>query len=150
MRTVLERGGISFAISSFAGTLINFIIDLIGNACGISGFISISPDFRCLFPTPVMAAYVNIFLYGLIGATFAVMTVIFECNRIGFLIQGLIYFLVTAIVSVGITILFWQLHHHPAALICTLLGYGATYVIMGFVQYRRLKQDVQYINEELA
>ena len=75
---------------------------------------------------------------------------IFECNRIGFLIQGLIYFIVTAIVSVGITVLFWQLHHHPAALICTLLGYGVTYVIMGFVQYRRLKQDVQYINEELA
>ena len=56
---------------------------------------------------------------------------------------------VTALVCMGITVLVWQLHRYPAAFFSTLAGYGVTYVIMGFFQYRRLKSDIQFINEEL-
>ena len=149
MREILIRGAISFAISSIAGLLVNLLIDVIVNARGGAGFLSIAPDFLALFPTPVVAAYVNILLYGLIGAAFSMMTFIFDCRRIGYLIQGLIYFIVTALVCMGITVLVWQLHRYPAAFFSTLAGYGVTYVIMGFFQYRRLKSDIQFINEEL-
>ncbi|MBR6476810.1 MAG: DUF3021 family protein [Lachnospiraceae bacterium] len=150
MKEILKRGGISFAISSLIGLLINLIIDVIVNACGAEGFISIAPEFLAMFPSPAMAAYVNVILYGIIGATFSMMTVIFDCNRIGYLVQGLIYFVVTAAVCMIITVLLWRLHLYPKALICTLCGYAVTYVIMGFVQYGRLKKDVRFINEELA
>ena len=150
MKEILRRGAISFAISCFAGLVINLLIDVIANACGVQNFISIPPDFLEKFSTPVMAAYVNVLLYGVIGATFAMMTAIFDCNRIGYLIQGLLYFLVTAAVCMIVTIGFWQLHHHMTALICTLAGYGISYVIMGLALYRTLKKDVQFINEELA
>ena len=127
------------------------IIDLIVNSVGSrSGFISMSPEFRAIFPTPVLAAYVNVFLYGIIGAVFAGMTCIFDFSRIGYIVQTLIYFIVTATVWVLITVLVWQLHRHPQALVITVAGYGITYLIVGSVTYKRLKRDVNEINSVLG
>ena len=138
-------------LSAFVGgMLINFLIDLIVNLCGVKDFCSIAPDFIKLFPTPVIAAYVNMFLYGVIGATFAVTTVIYEFERIGFVIQSLIYFLITGAVCVAITVLMWQLQRYPKALIFTLAGYFMTHIIMITIEYKTLKKDILKINEELG
>ena len=77
IKELLKKGAISFAISSFVGAIINLIIDVVVNSMGVSDFCSISPEFRALFPTTVIAAYFNILLYGIIGATFAMMTFIY-------------------------------------------------------------------------
>ncbi|MBR6308394.1 MAG: DUF3021 family protein [Lachnospiraceae bacterium] len=147
MKNVLKRGVISFFISSFAGVSVNLIIDCIVNASGREGFISMSPDFVKLFPTPVVAAYVNIILYGLIGFTFSAMTFVYEIERIGFVFQSIIYFVVTAAVCLSITVILWQLHKYPAAFAGTLAGYAVTHVIMLVVGYRNLKKDIEEINE---
>ena len=124
MKEIIKRGLTSFALSSFAGLLVNL-----------------------LFPSPTLAAYVNILLYGVIGATFALAAYIYELERIGFVIQSIIYFIVTSVVCVAITTLLWQLHKYPAAFICTLIGYAATHVIMITIEYRRLRADIKVINE---
>ena len=147
MKKVLKRGMISFFISSFAGALVNLIIDVAVNAGGMKGFISMSPDFVKMFPTPVIAAYVNVMLYGLIGFTFSVMTFVYEVEKIGFVIQSIIYFVVTAAVCLSITVILWQLHKYPAAFAGTLAGYGVTHVIMIVIGYRKLKEDIKEINE---
>ncbi|MBQ9871648.1 MAG: DUF3021 domain-containing protein [Eubacterium sp.] len=149
MKEYLKRAAVSFAISSFVGLMVNLVIDVIVNAVGTSGFTSISPETRALFPTPEIAAYTNVLLYGLIGATFAGMTFLFDIDRLGFVVQSILYFITTAIVLVVITILLWQLHKHPKALIPTIAGYAMTYIIMGIVEYRELKRNVRMINEEL-
>lgn len=137
----------SFAISSFAGLIVNLIIDVIMNAGGMTGFSSMSPDYVALFPSVTIAAYVNILLYGVIGATFALSAYIYEVEKIGFIIQSIIYFVITSSVCVGITILLWQLHKYPSAFISTLTGYFATHVIMMVIEYRKLKADIKVINE---
>ena len=147
MREVLERGFMSFAISSFAGLIVNLIIDVIMNAGGMTGFSSMSPDYVALFPSVTIAAYVNILLYGVIGATFALSAYIYEVEKIGFIIQSIIYFVITSSVCVGITILLWQLHKYPSAFISPLAGYFATHVIMMVIEYRKLKADIKVINE---
>ena len=147
MKHYLKRGMISFAISSFAGVLVNLAIDSIVNASGRTGYISMSPDFVSLFPTPVLAAYVNALLYGIIGFTFSFMTFIYDVARMGFLLQSILYFLVTSTICMSITMLLWQLHKYPAGFICTLLGYAATHVIMFATAYRNLKKDIKEINE---
>ena len=114
MKQYLKNGLISFVISAFAGLLVNLFIDIIVGINGVEGYISMSPDFRSLFPTPVIAAYVNVILYGLIGFTFATMTFIYDVERIGFLLQSIIYFAVTSAVCMAITVLLWQLHKYPA------------------------------------
>ncbi len=149
IKGILKRGAISFAISSFAGLIINLLTDLIANAVGAEDFCSISPDFMAFFPTPVLAAYINILLYGLIGATFAMMTFVYEMEKIGFVIQSIIYCIVTGGVCMLITILLWQLQRHPEAFISTLLGYLAAHVLMIVIQYRALKKDISMINTEL-
>ena len=147
MRTYIKRGFVSFAISAFAGLLVNLIIDISVNAAGYPGFIAISPDFRALFPSPVIAAYVNLLLYGIIGFTFAVTTAVYDAERISFLLQSILYFLITSVVCLGVTMLLWQLQKYPAALVSTLAGYGATHVIMFVTSYKRLKKDINEINE---
>ena len=77
------------------------------------------------------------------------MTFLFDIDRLGFVVQSILYFITTAIVLVVITILLWQLHKHPKALIPTIAGYAMTYIIMGIVEYRELKRNVRMINEEL-
>ncbi len=147
MKEVLKRGLTSFALSAFAGLLVNLIIDVIMSSVLKTGFISMSPDYVAFFPSVTIAAYVNILLYGVIGATFSLAAYIYEVEKIGFIIQSIIYFVITSSVCVGITILLWQLHKYPAAFISTLAGYLATHIIMMVIEYRRLKADIKVINE---
>lgn len=147
MKEVLKRGITSFVLSSFAGLLVNLIIDIIMNAKGMTGFNSMSPDYVALFSSVTIAAYINVFLYGIIGVTFSLSALIYEVEKMGFLIQSIIYFVITSVVSVGITMLLWQLHKYPAAFISTLAGYAVTYVIMTVIEYKRLKADIKVINE---
>ena len=147
MKEVLKRGLTSFALSAFAGLLVNLIIDIIMSSVLKTGFVSMSPDYVALFPSVTIAAYVNVLLYGVIGATFSLAAYIYEVEKIGFIIQSIIYFVITSSVCVGITILLWQLHKYPAAFISTLAGYLATHIIMMVIEYRRLKADIKVINE---
>ena len=147
MKEVLKRGLTSFALSAFAGLIVNLIIDVIMSSVLKTGFISMSPDYVAFFPSVTIAAYVNILLYGVIGATFSLAAYIYEVEKIGFIIQSIIYFVITSSVCVGITILLWQLHKYPAAFISTLAGYLATHIIMMVIEYRRLKADIKVINE---
>ena len=147
MKELFKKGLTSFAISSFAGILVNLIIDVIANLTGHTGFISMSTDYLSLFPSVAIAAYVNTLLYGLIGATFAMATFVYEIERIGFVIQSIIYFVITSSVCMAITIFLWQLHKYPMAILCTLLGFAVSHVIMISNEYRRLKADIKVINE---
>ena len=149
LKDILKKGAISFAISSFCGAIINYVIDLIANAAGLKDFCSISPAFRELFPTTALAVYTNILLYGIIGATFSMMTFVFELEKISFLVQSIIYYVVTAAVCLGITMLLWQLQRYPKALIGTLIGYTVTHIIMFTIEYKNLKKDIETINEEI-
>ncbi len=149
MKEILKRSMISFAISSFGGMIVNLLVDCILNMNGVDGFVSMPPGFRALFPTTAMAAYVNCLLYGVIGFAFAFMTLIFEMERLGFLAQSLIYFLATGAVCAGVTIFLWQLHHYPRAFFGTLAGYAATHAIVIAISYRKLKRDIEQINEVL-
>ena len=147
LKEYLTRIAISFSISAFMGILINLIIDAVANATGSEGFISMSPQYVALFPTPVIAAYCNVLIYGIIGAVFSGATIIYEVERIGFVIQSLIYFLITVAASMGITVVLWQLHRYPAAFISTMAGYLATHIIMITIEYRKVKADIKAINE---
>ncbi|MCR4557441.1 MAG: DUF3021 domain-containing protein [Saccharofermentans sp.] len=147
IKEYLTRIFISFSVSAFMGVLINLIIDAVANATGNAGFISMSPQYVALFPTPVIAAYCNVLIYGIIGAVFSGATIIYEVERIGFVIQSLIYFLITAAASMGITVVLWQLHRYPEAFISTMAGYLATHIIMITIEYRKVKADIKAINE---
>lgn len=150
MRELWKRTALSFFISCVCGLLVNLIIDVVLAKTGPLRPYSMTPEFVSMFATPVIAAYVNILFYGLIGATFAAMTFIFDCERIGFVIQNAVYFIATGAVWAPITIYFWQLYKYPNAMISTALGYLMTYVIVTVVVYRDIKRNVDMINEHIG
>lgn len=150
MKLLLERCGKSFGISAICGLLVNMLIEVIVR--GImknEGFIPLAPEFVAFFPSETIAMEVNILLYGVIGAAFSAAAWIYEQEKLGFVWQNFIYFLLTSIVWLPIVMLIWQLQKYPKALISTLAGFAGTYVIMSIVGYRITKSDVERINQAL-
>lgn len=146
----LARAGHSFAISSFFGLIALLLIQSIGKrTTGDPGFSAMSPEFVALFSSEAIAAEVNILLYGLIGAAFAGATVIFESDRIGFLIQNMLYCLVTGVVWISVVMVLWQLYRYPEAMYTTTTCFVITHVIMSVLGYRITRKDVNEINDAL-
>lgn len=150
-KIVLKRAATSFCISAMCGMLVNLLIELIVRlVTGDTSFVPLSPEYRQYFPSDTIAMEINVLLYGVIGAAFSAAAVVYEWVRIGFLIQNLIYFLLTGLVWVPIVALIWQLSGYPEALLSTLAGFAATYIIMSVVGYRIMRRDVGEINKALA
>lgn len=150
MKLLLERCGKSFGISAICGLLVNMLIEVIvRGVVKNEEFIPLAPEFVALFPSETIAMEVNILLYGVIGAAFSAAAWIYEQEKLGFVWQNFIYFLLTSIVWLPIVMLIWQLQKYPKALISTLAGFAGTYVIMSIVGYRITKSDVERINQAL-
>ncbi len=144
---ILKRCSISFAISSVCGALSNLIIELVVRAVtGMNDFSPLSPEFVELFPSETIAVEVNVLLYGVIGASFSAMTFIYEKEKIGFIVQNMIYCILTSIIWVPIVVFVWQLNKYGNALVGTLIGFFSTYVVMSIVGYRITKERVKEIN----
>lgn len=135
-------------ISAIVGMIVLLLIEAIGNI--FDGNISpLTPEFIALFPSQTIALEVDILLYGVFGLVFSAMSFIYEQERIGFVVQNLIYALGTAIVWIPIVIFMWQLQKYPQALVCTIVGFFATYMIMTIVAYRDTKKNVEEVNRLL-
>ena len=147
---MIKRCMTSFLISSMCGLIVNLLIEaIVRRVSGMTDFVPFAAEYLAKFPSDTIAVEVAILLYGVIGAAFAGMAFIYEENRIGFLVQNLIYFAGTSLVWVPIVTLIWQLHKHAQSLIGTLIGFAATYLIMSIVGYRITKEDVRQINRLL-
>lgn len=150
MKKIMVRYGFSFMISAFISMVVNMLIELIGQLITKDiTFNPLSPEFRAVFATESMAVYVNALLYGLIGATFAGFSIIYEMERIGYILQNLLYYICTACVWVPIVMFMWQLWRYPAALIATFAGFALTYFIMTIIGYRIKKKEIEDINQLL-
>ena len=144
---MLKRIYSGFANSVVCGLLVNILINVaVVLITGDKEFCAVAPEYIELFPSASIAILVNILLYGLIGAAFSGMTFIYEQDRIGFVAQNMIYFVLTALVWIPIVMLIWQLQKYSEALWSTVAGFAFTYLIMSIVGYRITKRQVEEIN----
>ncbi|MCI8956535.1 MAG: DUF3021 domain-containing protein [Eubacterium sp.] len=151
MKEILYRCIFSFAVSAVCGNITNFLIEfVVRTVTGSKDFLPLSPEFVALFPSESIAVEVNILLYGIIGVAFSLAAIIYEKDRLGFIVQNILYFIVTSMVWVPIVTLVWQLHKYPQALIGTICGFVVTYIIMSIVGYRITKKNIEKINLCLA
>lgn len=148
---MLKRASFSFIISSFCGLVVYMLLELIfGVIIGLDGFCAMTPEYLALFPSETLALGVAVLSHGMIGATFAAATVIYEKVEIGFILQNIIYVLLTGIVWIPLICFVWQLYRYPAALVSTIGGFVLTYLIMSVVGYNVTKKEVAEINARLA
>lgn len=147
MKLILKRCVSSFAISCVCGAIVNLLIEVIvRTVTGMENFSPLTAEFISLFPSESIAVEVNILLYGVIGAGFSAMMFIYDQDRIGFVIQNLIYYVLTALVWVPIVVFVWQINKYSEALIYTLMGFLGTYIIMTVVGYKVTKKDIEEVN----
>lgn len=150
MKNILKRSVFSFCISSVLGALTNIIIELVVRmVTGMDDFTPLSPEFVRLFPSETIAVEVNVLLYGIIGAGFSAMTFIYENEKIGFIVQNMIYCILTSIIWVPIVVFVWQLNKYGNALVGTLIGFFSTYIVMSIVGYRITQARIEEINKFL-
>jgi len=148
---MIKRATFSFIISSFCGLVVYLLIEfIIGVVIGVEGFTGLTPEYLSLFPTETLALGVAVLSHGLIGAVFAVAGSIYEKEKIGFVLQNVIYVLITGMVWIPIICFVWQLYRYPTALFCTIGGFVLTYVVMSVVGYNITKKEVAQINARLA
>lgn len=148
---MLKRISISFAISCCCGLLVYTLLELIGCVLlKLEGFSAMTPEYMALFPSETLALGVAVLSHGLIGAVFAAATYIYEKAEIGFILQNIIYFLLTGIVWIPVVCFVWQLYRYPAAFFSTIGGFVLTYAIMSMVGYNITKKEVEQINARLA
>ena len=147
MKTILKRSINSFIISAICGAIAMLLLELIvTKVTGMKAFRPMSPEFMSMFPSETIAVEVNIILYGVIGAGFAAASVIYEQDKIGFVLQNLFYYAVTSIVWVPIVIFVWQLDKNMSALTGTLIGFAASYIVLTIMGYKIAKRDIKEIN----
>lgn len=148
---MIKRASFSFIISSFCGLVVYILMEFIVSVViGVEGFSGLTPEYLAKFPSETLALGVAVLSHGLIGAAFAVATSVYEKVEIGFIVQNLIYVLVTGVVWVPIICFVWQLYRYPSALFFTIGGFVLTYVIMSVIGYNITKKEVAEINAKLA
>ena len=148
---MLKRVSLSFAISCCCGLVVYLLVELIvGVWLGVENFSVMTPEYRAIFPSDTLALGVAVLCHGLIGAAFAGATIIYEKVEIGFILQNIIYVLVTGTVWIPIICLVWRLYRYPTTLCCTVGGFVATYVVMSVIGYKSTKKEVEQINARLA
>lgn len=147
---MLKRILNSFIYASFFSMLCNVIIEIIVRALTSLDYSPITPEYVAMFPSVTVAFGVNMLLYGIIGMAFSGFMFIYEKDHIGFILQNMIYSVLTAIVWVPIVVFLWQLWRYPEALICTIVCFFIVNILMMVVGYRTTKKNIEQLNEVLG
>lgn len=148
---MIKNATFSFMISSFCGLVVYLLIEyLVCVVIGVEGFTALTPEYLAKFPSDTLALGVAVLSHGLIGAVFAAAASVYEKAEIGFILQNVIYVLLTGMVWIPIICFVWQLYRYPAALFSTIGGFVLTYAVMSVIGYHITKREVEQINAKLA
>ncbi len=146
---MLKRYIHSFLYSVFFGLLANLLIELVVRIFFGIDYSPLTPEYIDLFPSYSIALMTDMLLYGVLGMTFSVMMFVYEFDRIGFVIQNILYYFLTGVIWIPIVTFVWQLQRYPKALWGVLMGFVATDIIMTLVGYRTTKKNIMELNEKL-
>lgn len=145
------KKGIVRGINSFLYAIaINVILSvIIMVAVNKPDFIPILPYFAARFSSGTMALLVQWILIGISSAAFGFWSIIMEFERISLLLQSIIYFILTAMVWIPVSVLCWDLGKDIFSFITIVTSYLISYVITWIIQYRNCKDSINQINKKL-
>lgn len=145
------KNAVKRAASSFSYAItINIVI-----ACGILAvvrqpdFFPVLPEFAAHFATPVIGMLVQWLLIGLTSAAFGFWSVLLEKETWSMLKQCIIYFILTSMVWIPVSVICWGVGKYVQSFVSVILSYSISYIIIWIVQYRNCKQSIRQINQRL-
>lgn len=135
--------------SALACMLINQLVGVVRSmATGDGRYSPVTPAFAARFESGATAVIVQLLLIGLVGATFAACSVIFEIERWSFLKQGLIHLAITSGVGIPICLYCWFPQSRAGALILTASWLG-TYAATWLSQYLIYRFRIRSLNKRI-
>lgn len=148
---IMIRKAITRAMSSFFYAIgINVVMAAILMAVVTKpGFIPVHPDFAAKFSSDLEAVIVQWILIGLTSAAFGGWSVILEMERIGLLLQSILYFILTAIVWIPVSIYCWNLGENLYSFIMIIASYLTSYIVTWTIQYRLCRRNIEAINRRI-
>ncbi len=151
LKKMLSRALVSAPVCMLINQLVGICLSLIR---GDGRYSPVLPAFAARFPSDTAAVVVQMLLIGLVGATFAACSVIFDIERWSFLKQGLVHLAVTSAVSIPVCLYCWW--PETAGVVWALVGswlfcYAATWLSQ-YLLYRRrvraLDAKIKALNRE--
>ena len=145
LKKMLSRALVSAPICMLINQLIGICVSL-ANADG--RYSPVTPAFAARFPSDTVAVIVQLLLIGLVGATFAACSVIFEIERWSFLRQGLIHLAITSAVASPVCLFCWL--PESAAGAWVLVGsWLFTYTVTWLSQYLLYRHRVRALDAKI-
>lgn len=151
LKKILVRSAISAPISIVANQLITIIISI---AIGDGRYFPVTPAFAAMFESELAPVIVQVLLIGLIGATFAGSSVIFDIDSWSFLKQGAVHLAITSAVFLPVSMLCWRPVNTASALSlagCWVVVYGCTWLSRYFAwqhSIKKLNDRIRTVNKE--
>ena len=105
LKKMLSRAAVSAPICMLINQIVGICVSL-ANADG--RYLPVMPAFAARFSSTTTAVIVQLLLIGLVGATFAACSVIFEIERWSFLKQGLVHMAITSVVTIPVCLYCWK------------------------------------------
>ena len=139
IKKMLSRALVSASICMLINQIVGICISL-ANADG--RYSPVTPAFAARFSSDTTAVVVQLLLIGLVGATFAACSVIFEIERWSFLRQGLVHLAITSAVTIPVCLYCWAPESAAGAyILCAswLFTYIVTWLSQYFIYRHRVK-----------
>ncbi|MDF2907079.1 MAG: hypothetical protein K0R34_2400 [Herbinix sp.] len=146
IKNAVTRGLNSFMCAIAINVLLALIITVIVNK---PGFVPLVPDYAAHFESEIIALLLQFVLVGLTSAAFGAGSVLLEIERWSLLKQSIIYFIVTTVIWIPISIFCWGVDKYSAAFISMICSYVVSYVISWMIQFSICKKSVAKINQKL-
>lgn len=137
------------AINSFMYSVgITVVIQFVLLSC-FEGMPPVMQEFGARFSGETVASLTQTMLIGLCSAFFGGGSVIMELEKIGLVVQSILYFMLTAAVWVPVACVCWGIHKYPSALVSVSASYLIAYFISWTVSFKQCKKNVAEINVRL-
>lgn len=144
-KNIFIRAINSFMYSVGITVLLQFILLL----C-FKGMLPVLPEFGARFSNETVALLTQTILIGVCSAFFGGGSVIMELEKIGLIVQSVLYFILTAAVWVPVACVCWGIHKYPSALLTVSASYLIAYAISWTIQFKECKKNVAEINVRLV
>ena len=145
LKKALSRAATSAVICMLINQMVGICVSL---SRGDGRYSPVTPAFEARFANTTTAVVVQLLLIGLVGATFAACSLIFEIERWSYLKQGLVHLAITSAVTIPVCLYCWKPENAAWALaLCGswLITYAATW----FSQYLVYRHRVRALDAKI-
>lgn len=145
-KTILKKAAEGFLPGITIGYLITVIISLLfaeGN------YNPVVPTFQAWAGSEINAVLIQTLLTGVIGSIFFAATVIWEYEKWSLLKRTLLYYTITLIPLITITLFLHWVEFAPLALLSYIIIFTIIFFIIWTSTYLKIKKEIDEINRQL-